>query len=175
MNKVLFGLLTYLLVGCTTSPVYKIDLETAANSTEINNVTVHDTRLDMQLYMAESGVNGTHTYIFEVNPSLNTTLEGLVKSEVLNAQLNTDVDINIQNIETYRHVRFAADDELSCIIKSSVTVGKSTESIQVETIAKNDEDGDMPTATPLKGKLIINKCLVEHAQDLAQYIKELDK
>ena len=174
MNKMLFGLLTYLLLGCA-SQAYKIDLESAAgNSTENSNITVYDKRPDMQLHMTESGVNGKHTYLFEVNPSLSTTLEGLVKSEMLNAQLNISVDINIQDMEIYRHVRFAAGDDLSCIVKSSVTVGKSAESLQVETIAKN-EDGCAPTTIPLKGKLIINKCLVEHAQDLLQLISELDK
>ena len=174
MNKMLFGLLTYLLLGCS-SQAYKIDLESAGNSTENNNITVYDKRPDMQLHMTESGVDGKETYLFEVNPSLNTTLEGLVKSEMLNAQPNISVDINIQDMEIYRHVRFAAGDDLSCIVKSSVTVGKSAESLQVETIAKNNEGRRTPTTIPLKGKLIINKCLVEHAQDLAQLISELDK
>ena len=172
MKKILFVWLAYFLVGCS-APVYDIDLKVADNSTGFNNVTVLDKRADTKVYMTETGVDGKHTYMLEVKPPLNTTLEGLVKSEILNTQLNADVDINIQNLEIRRQVRFASPDDLFCVIESGVIMGKSAEPTPVKSTTKNDDDGT--TSISIIGKLIIDQCLVAHARDLAKYIKQSEK
>ena len=171
MKSFLFGLSACLLVGCA-APVYNVDLETADNGARFKNVRVHDKRLDEKVYMTGLSIAGTHIYMFEVNPPLKTTLEGLVNSELVSTRLNAEFDINIHELDIKNQVGFATADKLSCVFESSVTMGESTESMTVRTITRNNEFRSSLLSTV--GKLIIDQCLKEHAQDLAKFIEKSD-
>ena len=159
--KILAIFLSSLLVGCGAMKPLQVNLENSGHALTI----IKDGRVNTQLeIMGVTNTGEVNLYLIDPKPSVTDVIGSATGA------LPSSVEITLETIELRDNVGFMSNDKLSCVITSSVRVGKKQ--FNVRTVSKNDETSN--SFIDNTAKVILDQCLVEHGRDIANKAKNIN-
>ncbi len=168
--RTIISLLAFLtLTGCAAR-VFQVPLVAPQTESSLFRVEVKDQRLDPQVYMTGISMGSqVNIYLLAPEPPLDIALKRMLENKLNSGGATiSEVVVQVQRLDIKNKVGFGRADELFCEIESKLIKADGKTETYVRTFSKNTEN--MSPLITTAGKVILQQCLEQHANDLYQKI-----
>ncbi len=154
-------LFSTLFAGCAVQN-FRVELPIITANSELG-ITVADDRDDKRIEVSSiAAAAGSAIFPVEIIPSLSESLRSLLTNRLSGYD---GVSVQITNLTLKTRMGFGTDDDMSCVINSTVSRHKDTAPRQVKTAAFGIKNGSPLVTTAFRTLLMA--CLTRHADDVA--------